>query len=153
MKTCTIILAAAVLSLPLSGVAVAKAGKHHHAHEKFAEIDTNNDGKITRAEGLTHSNALFAKADKNADGALSAAEMKATMMERMSKRLDKRIAKRIERTDTNKDGVISNAEARTTEDARFELMDKNKDGLVELAEIKRKRGHHRHHKDMGAQKQ
>ncbi len=94
-----------------------------------------------------------AKADKNADGALSAAEMKAAMMERVSKRLDKRIAKHMERTGTKKDGAISNAETRATGDARFDRMDKNKDGVVELTEVKRKRGHHRHRKYMGAQKQ
>ena len=79
--------------------------------------------------------------------------MKAAMMERMSKRFDKRIAKRMESADTNKDGVISNAEARVAGHARFERVDKNKDGVVELTEIKRKQGHHRRHKDMGAPKQ
>jgi hypothetical protein len=79
--------------------------------------------------------------------------MKAAMMERMSKRLDKRIAKHIKRADTNKDGVISNAEACAAGDARFDRMDKNKDGVVKLAEIQRKHGHHRRHKDMGAPKQ
>ncbi|MBT6312517.1 MAG: hypothetical protein HOJ21_04865 [Alphaproteobacteria bacterium] len=153
MKTRTIILAAAILSLPFAGVAIAKAGKAHYAQERFAEIDTNKDGKITRDEGQAHSDARFAKTDTNADGAVTAAEMKAAMMDHMSKRLDRRIAKHMERADTNKDGVISNAEARAAGDARFERMDKNKDGVVELAEIKRKHGHHRRHKDMGAPKQ
>jgi len=153
MKTRTIILAAAILSLPFADVAIAKAGKSHHAREKFAEIDTNSDGKITRAEGQAHSDARFAKTDANADGSVTATEMKAAMMERMSKRFDKRIAKHMDRADTNKDGVISNAEARIAGDTRFERMDKNKDGVIELAEIKRKHGHHRRHKDMGAPKQ
>ena len=153
MKTRTIILAAAMLSLPLAGVAVAKAGKSHHAQERFTEIDANGDGKITRTEGQAHNDARFAKADTNADGALTAAEIKAAMMAQMSKRLDKRIAKHMDRADTNKDGVISSTEARAAGDMRFDRMDKNKDGVVELAEIKRKHGHHHRHKDMVAPKQ
>ena len=153
MKTRTIILTAAILSLPLAGVAVAKAGKSHHAQERFAEIDTNSDGKITREEGQAHADARFAKADANGDGVLTAVEIKAAMMAHMSKRLDKRIAKHMDRADTNKDGVISSAEARAAGDQRFDRMDKNKDGVVEMSEMKRKSGHHRRHKEMGAPKQ
>jgi Ca2+-binding EF-hand superfamily protein len=153
MKTRTIIIVAAILSLPVAGIAVAKAGKSHHAQERFAAIDTNGDGKITREEDQAHADSRFAKADTNGDGAVTAAEMKAAMLAKMSTRLDRRIAKHMDRADTDKDGVISNAEARAAGDARFERMDKNDDGVIEMSEVKRKHGQYRRHKEMGAPKQ
>lgn len=153
MKTRTLLIAAAIISLPITGIAVAKSGESHHGQERFAEIDANNDGKITPAEGQAHSAARFAETDANNDGKISSEEMKAAMQAKMAKRLDSRIAKQIKRTDTDGDGMISSAEATAAGDARFARMDANKDGVVEISEIKRKHGHHRRHKDMGAPKQ
>lgn len=153
MKTRTLLIAAAIISLPIAGIAVAKAGKSHHAQERFAAIDANSDGKITPAESQAYSAARFAKTDTNNDGKVNPAEMKAAMMAKMAKRLDARIAKHIKHADTDGDGMISTIEATAAGNARFTRMDSNQDGVVEFAEIKRKHGHHRSHKEMGAPKQ
>jgi uncharacterized low-complexity protein len=44
----------------------------------MAQIDTNKDGVITKAEHAAHANGMFAAMDKNKDGKVSADEMKAS---------------------------------------------------------------------------
>lgn len=49
---------------------VEKMVDHH-----MAEVDTNKDGKVTKAEMTSFSNMHFEKADANKDGALSRDEI------------------------------------------------------------------------------
>jgi hypothetical protein len=41
----------------------------------FNRIDSNNDGKITKTEWLTHHTELFDKIDSDKDGSLSSSEV------------------------------------------------------------------------------
>ena len=51
---------------------------HHHRHGgHLKRMDTDNDGKVSRAEALAAAEAAFARADANGDGFVTPEEMKA----------------------------------------------------------------------------
>ena len=54
----------------------AARGKHGHGGH-FKRMDTDNDGKVSRAEAVAAAEAAFARADANQDGFVTAEEMKA----------------------------------------------------------------------------
>ena len=120
----------------------ASTGKHG---ERFAAMDTNKDGAISRAEWDAHqrTNDPFARMDSNKDGMLTKAEMQAEQRHRHSGRHGEKRgwtgdpAAFFAKTDTNRDGSISTAE---WEDAGrkpegLARMDINKDGKLSKAEI------------------
>ena len=125
--------------------------------------DTDQDGKISRAEFMAQSSERFAKLDANGDGQISGDEMKA-MMERMREggRMGGRHgmggeaagammpppppgpmgghrghhgAGRLARLDTNQDGKISRDEMRADADKHFAKLDTNGDGFIDQAEM------------------
>ena len=124
--------------------------------------DTDQDGKISRAEFMAQSSERFAKLDANGDGRISGDEMKA-MMERMREgsRMGGRHSMggeaagammpppppgamggrhghhgaRLARLDTNQDGKISRDEMRADADKHFDKLDTNGDGFVDQAEM------------------
>jgi Ca2+-binding EF-hand superfamily protein len=67
----TLIAAAVAAVVPLAGTALAddshKTGK---AGASFDALDTNRDGRISRAEASADSKIVFARADANGDGYL-----------------------------------------------------------------------------------
>ena len=54
----------------------AARGKHGHGGH-FKRVDTDGDGKVSRAEAMFAAEAAFAKADANGDGFVTPEEMKA----------------------------------------------------------------------------
>jgi len=68
----TLIAAAAAALVPLAGTALA--ADHDKMHDKagasFDSLDTNRDGRISRAEASADANIVFAQADANGDGYL-----------------------------------------------------------------------------------
>ena len=69
----------------------------------FSEMDTNHDGKVTRAEADAFMKARAAEIDTNKDGKISADEFKAFLQ----KQRDKRLAERLARMDENGDGTVT----------------------------------------------
>ena len=57
-----------------AGYMLAAGGEGKCGH---AAMDTNKDGKITRAEHTAHHDAMFTSADTNKDGSIDQAEMAA----------------------------------------------------------------------------
>ena len=53
----------------------ARAQQRHGGH--FKRMDTDNDGKVSRAEALSAAEAAFARADANGDGFVTPEEMRA----------------------------------------------------------------------------
>ncbi|MEP7004494.1 MAG: hypothetical protein ABI810_00825 [Sphingomonas bacterium] len=125
--------------------------------------DTDQDGKISRAEFMAQSTERFAKLDTNGDGKISGDEMKA-MMERMREggrmggrrgaggeaagammpppppgamggHQGHRAGGRLARLDTNQDGRISRDEMRADADKHFDKLDTNGDGFIDKAEM------------------
>jgi Ca2+-binding EF-hand superfamily protein len=55
-----------------------RASRGHHRHGGYLKrMDTDGDGKVSRAEALSAAEAAFARADANADGFVTKEEMRA----------------------------------------------------------------------------
>lgn len=96
----------------------------------FANLDTNGDGVISRAEYLSaqhKGDALFNELDGNRDGQVTRAEFLARAEPAMQPKFD--------RLDTNRDGIVSRAEVQASRSARFDKMDLNRDGQLTPAEV------------------
>jgi hypothetical protein len=65
-----LLLSMAVLAAALSGAAIAQSLSQRYA----AEIDTNKDAKVSRAEYLAMTNDHFSRRDRNGDDKLEGAE-------------------------------------------------------------------------------
>ena len=113
----------------------------------FAEVDTNKDGFVTKAEieaaqtrqlqamkqrADAQLSAEFQKLDTNKDNQLSLAEFSAAAGPMPSPDAATPLAK----LDTNKDGKISRDEYRAPKLADFDRADANHDGTVTVAELK-----------------
>jgi Ca2+-binding EF-hand superfamily protein len=105
------------------------------AQHILARVDTDKDGKISKAEFDTESATLFKRLDKNGDGKIASDEVparhwggKGPMFGQM---------------DTDKDGKITKAEFTAAEDKMFQKLDTNGDGVITPDELAAMH-HHRH---------
>lgn len=55
----------------------ASRGKHRGHGGHFKRVDTNNDGKVSKAEAISAAEAAFTRADANGDGFVTQEEMRA----------------------------------------------------------------------------
>ena len=70
-------MAVAVAALiPLAGTAIAGDKDKSHSGATFDSLDTNRDGRISKAEAAADMNIVFSTADTNADGYLDNSEFK-----------------------------------------------------------------------------
>ena len=75
MKYRNTLIAAAVAALvPLAGTALANDAHKSKAGASFDALDTNHDGRISRAEASADSKIVFAQADANGDGYIDTME-------------------------------------------------------------------------------
>lgn len=132
-----------VLSLGLSTAGVALADKGPGKFMRF--FDSNQDGTVTLEEFNQASAERFARMDADGDGNMTRDEFRDYVK---SRRAERKQAK-FQRMDSDGDGSVSQAEyvAYKTAKAerRFAYMDKNGDGKVdqgEYASCMKKRGHH-----------
>ncbi len=118
--------------------AAPESNKSDAMKAKMQKIDTDGDGKFSRAEiaqykGLAKN---FDKIDTNNDGYLTKDEMKAQHA--------KSAESKLKAIDSNQDGRISRAEAdaKTPMLAKhFDKIDANKDGFIDKAEMETVRLH------------
>ena len=111
---------------------------------EFAEMDTNKDGSVNKAEveawqaktaaeiATARNKAIFARLDADKNGSISAAEFG-----KLGPAVTKpNSAPLMASVDANKDGKITKAEHTAAVNARFNQMDGNKDGVLTEAEAR-----------------
>ena len=137
--------AQAIAQAPVAPAAVQPLPRTQVAQKldaEFKALDTNGDGKLTRAEVqaaiqkraaeaeamlLQRQKQEFDKLDTNKDGRLTLAEYQAgTTISAKENAADVRMAQ----LDANKDGTITAAEFRALTLSQFDKLDKNKDGVL-----------------------
>ena len=127
-----------------------------HSDAMFKAMDTNGDGKVSRAEHAAGAVKMFTDADTNHDGMLTLAEMKAAhakmktdkparagsaSMNDKSTTGDKAMKddmsaeEMFKMCDTNGDGQVSQAEHAAHADAMFTKMDTDGDGFLSASEF------------------
>ena len=139
---------AALGGLLLAGTAVAQpatGGARDASRDRmWGQLDTNNDGRITRDEGMAWLQGRFQQADTDRDGAISLAEMQAVRGSHGTgpaaapaqdgRRAEMRAAL-FRGLDANSDGRVTMDEVRPAVEARFRAADANNDGAVTRDEL------------------
>lgn len=139
-RTVTIVTA---LSIGLTGSAALAHGKDGSKGQmRFETLDTDSDGKLSRAEMDAGAAARFAAMDANADGKITAEEM----TQGRKARAERRFGKMLERLDADKDGALSFEEmaAGPRHKEMFDRLDADDDGFVtkaEMGKMRKMRGH------------
>lgn len=102
-------------------------------------MDTNGDGKVSRAEHAAGAKMMFTECDANHDGIVTAAEMdtsaKAAKHDKHDK-YEKTSAEKIKMIDQNGDGQLTAAEHETGADQMFAKADTDGDGSLSLEEVR-----------------
>jgi Ca2+-binding EF-hand superfamily protein len=149
-KSKTSIILACGLALVSLPCAFAEHMGEHSADAMFKAMDTNGDGRVSRAEYAAHAQKKFDDMDANHDGQVTLAEMEAAhakmkadhakMKADMPMQGDKPMkeemsaAEMIKMCDQNGDGQISAAEHAAHADAMFTKMDTDGDGFLSASE-------------------
>lgn len=92
----------------------------------FSRLDQDNDGAVSVDEALRMPGTRFADVDTNKDGFVEKAEVEAAIR----KRFEERAERMIKRFDVDGDGKVSKEEAEKPFRKRFAVFDKNDDGKV-----------------------
>jgi Ca2+-binding EF-hand superfamily protein len=160
IKIKTSILLACGLAFIALPRALAESNNDHATDAMFKAADTNNDGKVARAEHAAYSKKMFTDADTNRDGTVTLAEMTAAQTKMKGSmttqtdltpqanspmkadRADKATkagnhardqmspAAMIAMHDTNNDSQLSAAEHAAGCAAMFTQLDTNNDGML-----------------------
>ena len=132
----SIILACGLALVALPCVFAEHTGEHS-ADAKFKAMDTNGDGRVSRAEHAASAQKMFADADTNHDGIVTLAEMEAVCTKMHADKPAKEemsAAEMIKMCDQNGDGQVSAAEHAAHADAMFTKMDADGDGFLSASE-------------------
>ena len=121
-------------SLVFWALPAAFAGPDGDKH--FKMMDTDGDGKISRAEHAAVAKQMFDQCDANHDGIVTAAEMDAATARKgeTPAKDDKTAAEKIQMIDQNGDGQLTTAEHAAGSEKMFAKMDKDGDGFLSKAE-------------------
>jgi Ca2+-binding EF-hand superfamily protein len=117
----------------LLGSAAFAGGDSAQIADKFAAMDTNQDGKISPDEHAVGAKMMFDKMDANRDGQVTAAEMQAVRSDKGSKGMP--ASDKIKVVDVDGDGRISADEHAAGAKAMFDKMDSDKDGYLTKSEM------------------
>jgi Ca2+-binding EF-hand superfamily protein len=119
-------------------------------------LDTDKDGKVSKAEMEASMNTTFTAVDTDKDGFLSRQEVEAARDALRAYRqkvkaepnadvaqpelLPRGLVKRFDRLDANKDGKLSKEELTSVADRTFDRRDANKDGFITAEEFLASKG-------------
>ncbi len=181
MANKNLLFGAVAASLLLSGAAApafaAKGeGKHHARHAAMIErLDADKDGKISLDEFKTNVSAAFKAFDADGNGEVTKDEIKARRAAFKEARKAVRSAadadkdkaretlaaagpfmlpgagKMFDRTDTDKNGTLSQAEVLASAEKIFARRDTNKDGALDTADARPMKGHGKGHHGKGGE--
>ncbi|MDX5514520.1 hypothetical protein [Stenotrophomonas sp. RG-453] len=122
--------------LVLSGVLAAGAAAAQDlpatASDRFAMLDRNGDGKVSRDE--YDGDAFFRLVDADHNYRVSVDEVQAVLGPQRDGEFSATEWLRI--ADQNGDGELSAEEMRRSSEMRFQRLDANKDGNLELSEVR-----------------
>ena len=107
-------------------------------HGDFAQhilkrVDTDQDGKISKAEFDAEGAKLFTRLDDNNDGKIASDEMPQRHWARFGGHM-------FDRMDADHDGNLTKAEFQAAGDKMFQKMDKNGDGIIQKDEMQKPHG-------------
>lgn len=121
--------------------------------DKFAEMDTDKDGRISGAEHAVGANTMFQKVDADNSGSITATEMDAAHAKWEGKdgKADHgkmmSSAEKIAKVDSDGDGALTSAEHAEGAKSMFGKMDSDRDGSLTRSELEE--GHKREMVDNG----
>ena len=102
------------------------------AADRFAALDTNRDGSVSRDE--YSADALFSLLDTDHNYRITAGELEAVLGPQQDGMPS--AADRIRNLDRNGDGELNDEELRNAAEARFQWLDQNDDSKLDLSELK-----------------
>lgn len=134
LGTASLVAGAALFALAAPAIA-GKGDMMGHHKARLEAVDTDGNGKISKAEADAARDKHFGEADADGNGSVSYEEFQA-----MSEKHHKMMVKhKFERADENDDGVLTADELGGRLTDHFERMDTNGDG--EISEKERKAAH------------
>lgn len=121
-----------------------KRGSHVDAEQRFARIDSDADGAVSRAEAAKFARLgkQFDKLDGNHDEQISTEEYRSFVKARRGAQREDaraRMRQRWKQTDLDGDGLVSRAEAEQGLPMlakRFEIIDHDQDGQISRQELR-----------------
>ena len=125
-----------------------RAARHGNRGERTGErllrrFDADRDGKVTKDEFMKDVGARFAELDLNNDGRITEEDLPPAMRGRgiltgnadtPRRGIGRRVFTLLREADANKDGVITRDEALAAAERRFAGLDRNKDGALDKAD-------------------
>jgi Ca2+-binding EF-hand superfamily protein len=123
---------AIALAVLVAGPCAAQGKMPATATDRFATLDSNHDGVVSKDE--YNADALFSLLDADHNYRVTAAELDAVLGPQSDGMPS--AADRIRNLDHNGDGELNDEELRTAAEARFQWLDKNDDGKLDLSELK-----------------
>lgn len=137
MKTFPLLIVAGSLLCAAPLASACAVGHHGGMGMGMSEMDKNSDGVIDKKEFTALHEQRFKELDTNHDGKISQDEM-ANKGDCKMKSGKNRFGSRFDETDINNDGVLSREEAEIGMPMlfnRFEEIDSNKDGKISKEEV------------------
>jgi Ca2+-binding EF-hand superfamily protein len=107
--------------------------KNHLSSKMFERADADKDGQVQLSESLSHAEKRFAKMDQNEDGVVTKSEGEEAyqqVREKRNKSRKRKISKMFSSSDTNQDGQLELSEYLAHAEQRFKAMDLNGDGAL-----------------------
>ncbi|MDX2319526.1 MAG: EF-hand domain-containing protein [Moritella sp.] len=135
MKKTLFITAALLTAMTTTTFAYADSHNKQRNHVSFEQMDSNQDGKVSKDEATGRLAENFDKLDTDNDGFVTKADLPNQGKHHNGKKFAE--------MDTNNDGKISREEATGRLAENFDKFDTNGDGFITKDELPRRGKHHK----------